>query len=49
VTARWGIADPAAVDGDDAMKRRAFLCAYGELAAFRFFSACRWKSSIERP
>lgn len=28
VTAHWGVDDPAAVDGDDATRRRAFLNAY---------------------
>jgi arsenate reductase len=28
VTAHWGVDDPAAVDGDDATRRRAFLSAY---------------------
>lgn len=31
MTAHWGVEDPAAVDGDDALKRRAFLKAYSEL------------------
>ena len=28
ITAHWGVEDPAAVEGDDATKRRAFLNAY---------------------
>jgi protein-tyrosine-phosphatase len=31
MTAHWGVEDPAAVEGDDARKRRAFLRAYSEL------------------
>lgn len=33
VTAHWGIADPAAVQGSDQDKRKAFLRAFGELSA----------------
>ena len=33
ITAHWGIADPAAVQGSDEDKRRAFLRAFGELSA----------------
>jgi len=33
VTAHWGVADPAAVDGTDDEKRRAFLRAYTELSS----------------
>ena len=33
MTAHWGVDDPAAVQGDDDAKRRAFMTAYGELAA----------------
>ena len=32
VTAHWGVADPAAVEGTDEEKRKAFLRAYTELA-----------------
>jgi arsenate reductase (thioredoxin) len=32
ITAHWGVADPAAVEGDDDAKRRAFLRAYSELS-----------------
>jgi arsenate reductase (thioredoxin) len=32
ITAHWGVEDPAAVEGDDATKRRAFLRAYTELS-----------------
>ena len=32
VTAHWGVADPAAVEGSDEDKRRAFLRAYAELS-----------------
>jgi arsenate reductase (thioredoxin) len=32
VTAHWGVADPAAVSGSDADKRRAFLRAFSELS-----------------
>jgi arsenate reductase (thioredoxin) len=32
VTAHWGVADPAAVEGTDDEKRRAFLRAYAELS-----------------
>ena len=31
MTAHWGIRDPAAVEGDEEMKRKAFLRAYTEL------------------
>jgi protein-tyrosine-phosphatase len=31
MTAHWGMVDPAAVDGNDALKRRAFLQAYSAL------------------
>jgi arsenate reductase len=31
ITAHWGVADPAAAEGDDASKRRAFLSAYAIL------------------
>jgi arsenate reductase len=31
MTAHWGVADPAAVDGSDEAKRRAFFKAYSEL------------------
>jgi protein-tyrosine-phosphatase len=31
MTAHWGVEDPAAVEGDEARKRRAFLRAYSEL------------------
>ena len=31
VTAHWGVVDPAAVQGDEETKRRAFLRAYTEL------------------
>jgi arsenate reductase (thioredoxin) len=33
ITAHWGVADPAAVTGSDAQKRRAFLRAFTELSA----------------
>ena len=33
VTAHWGVADPAAVEGSDEQKRRAFLRAYVQLHA----------------
>jgi arsenate reductase (thioredoxin) len=33
ITAHWGVADPAAVTGSDADKRRAFLRAFTELSA----------------
>ena len=33
ITAHWGVADPAAVAGSEAEKRRAFLRAFTELAA----------------
>ena len=33
VTAHWGIADPAAVQGTDQEKRKAFLRAFSELSA----------------
>jgi len=32
VTAHWGVADPAAVEGSDAEKRRAFMKAFSALA-----------------
>ncbi len=32
ITAHWGVEDPAAVNGDDAIKRKAFLRAYSVLA-----------------
>jgi protein-tyrosine-phosphatase len=32
ITAHWGVADPAAVEGSDEEKRRAFLRAYAELS-----------------
>jgi arsenate reductase (thioredoxin) len=32
ITAHWGVADPAAVEGTDEVKRRAFLRAYAELS-----------------
>jgi hypothetical protein len=31
MTAHWGIDDPAAVDGSDEVKRRAFFRAYSQL------------------
>ena len=31
MTAHWGIRDPAAVEGTDDVKRKAFLTAYTEL------------------
>ncbi|HEX5605448.1 MAG TPA: arsenate reductase ArsC, partial [Candidatus Binatia bacterium] len=31
MTAHWGITDPAAVEGDEEMRRKAFLRAYTEL------------------
>jgi arsenate reductase len=31
MTAHWGVRDPAAVEGDEATRRRAFLVAYNEL------------------
>jgi len=31
MTAHWGVQDPAAVEGNDETKRRAFLKAYTEL------------------
>ena len=31
MTAHWGVCDPAAVEGDEEMKRKAFLRAYTEL------------------
>ncbi|HEX6156984.1 MAG TPA: arsenate reductase ArsC [Burkholderiales bacterium] len=33
ITAHWGVADPAAVTGSDAEKRKAFLRAFTELSA----------------
>ena len=33
MTAHWGVADPAAEQGDDAARRRAFFRAYNELTA----------------
>lgn len=33
LTAHWGVADPAAVQGSDAEKRAAFLAAFAELSA----------------
>jgi arsenate reductase len=33
ITAHWGVADPAAVQGTDAEKRKAFLRAFTELSA----------------
>jgi arsenate reductase len=32
ITAHWGVADPAAVQGDDDVKRKAFLKAFTELS-----------------
>jgi arsenate reductase (thioredoxin) len=32
ITAHWGVADPAAVEGTDEVKRKAFLRAYTELS-----------------
>ena len=32
ITAHWGVADPAAVEGSDDVKRKAFLRAYAELS-----------------
>jgi arsenate reductase len=32
MTAHWGVADPAAVEGSDDVKRKAFLRAYAELS-----------------
>jgi protein-tyrosine-phosphatase len=32
ITAHWGVADPAAVEGSDDLKRKAFLRAYAELS-----------------
>ena len=32
ITAHWGVPDPAAVEGSDDVKRKAFLRAYAELS-----------------
>jgi arsenate reductase len=40
MTAHWGVEDPAAVEGADAQKRRAFLQAYNVLdARIKIFSS----------
>jgi arsenate reductase len=42
VTAHWGIGDPAAVEGDDETRRRAFAKAYRELEArIKIFTSLR--------
>jgi hypothetical protein len=42
MTAHWGIADPAAVDGSDEVKSRAFQKAFRELdARIKIFSSLR--------
>ncbi len=48
MTAHWGIEDPAAVEGDDNVKRHAMLKAFHLLAvAFPYSSACRFTSSTQ--
>jgi arsenate reductase (thioredoxin) len=42
MTAHWGVEDPAAVEGDDEMKRRAFEKAFRELdARIKIFTSLR--------
>jgi arsenate reductase len=42
MTAHWGIADPAAVEGDDGVKRRAFNKTFHELdARIKIFTSLR--------
>jgi arsenate reductase len=33
ITAHWGVADPAVIEGSDEVKRKAFLHAYAELSS----------------
>jgi arsenate reductase len=42
ISAHWGIEDPAAVEGSDVDKERAFVTAFRYLKnRFRFWSICR--------
>lgn len=48
LTAHWGVEDPAAVEGDDETKRRAFRKAFRELdARIRIFTSLRF-DTLER-
>ena len=49
MTAHWGIADPAAVEGTDEEKQRAFSLAFRELAArIGIFTSLRIELALQR-
>ena len=46
MTAHWGLPDPAAVEGNDDQKRRAFSATFRHLSnRINLLRACRWKNS----